>query len=130
MYNAVTRAISVSVTPVFLEEQSEPEEDHFVWAYQVNIRNDGPETVQLISRHWSITDATGHLTEVEGEGVVGQQPTLPPGAEFDYTSGCPLHTPSGIMVGTYSMQNERGESFDVAIPAFSLDSPHEAVSLN
>ena len=130
MYSAVTRSIRVSVTPIFLEEQSTPEDDHYVWAYQVNIRNDGPETVQLLSRHWMITDATGYLTEVEGEGVVGEQPTLPPGSEFDYTSGCPLNTPSGIMVGTYEMQNERGEAFDVAIPAFSLDSPHEAMRPN
>ena len=130
MYNAVTRAISVDVTPIFLEDQSEPSDNHFVWAYQVTITNNGPDRVQLLRRHWMITDAAGHCQDVEGEGVIGEQPFLNPGEEFEYTSGCPLATASGIMVGTYLMENAKGESFDIAIPAFSLDSPYEANSIN
>ena len=130
MYQAVTRAIAVDVTPVFLEDESDPEDHHYVWAYQVKITNNGSDTVQLLSRHWMITDAIGHRQDVQGEGVIGEQPVLDPGEEFEYTSGCPLNTASGIMVGTYLMENEEGESFDIAIPAFSLDSPYEAVSIN
>ena len=130
MYQAVTRAISVNVIPFFLEEESEPDDNHYVWAYQVVIRNEGPERVQLISRHWMITDSMGHCQDVKGDGVVGEQPVLGPGEEFEYTSGCPLTTASGIMVGTYQMENDKGELFDIAIPAFSLDSPYEATSIN
>lgn len=130
MYEAITRAIRVSVEPVFLEEQSSPTEDHYVWAYQVKIENDGEETVQLVNRHWRITDAQGHMQEVEGEGVVGEQPTLKPGQAFEYTSGTPLGTPSGIMMGSYEMETPGGERFDIDIPAFSLDSPYQARQLN
>lgn len=130
MYQEMTRSIAVSVKPVFLEDQSSPGEDYYVWAYQVRIENRGGETVQLRSRHWRITDAMGRVQEVRGDGVVGEQPVLQPGEAFEYTSGTPLTTPSGIMVGTYRMQTAMGETFDVAVPAFSLDSPHEAVRLN
>jgi len=130
MYHAETRAISVDVTPLFLEEESEPYDNHYVWAYQVTIRNEGHEQVQLLRRHWRITDACGHSQEVKGDGVIGEQPVLSPGEVFEYTSGCPLTTASGIMVGTYEMENDKGESFDIAIPAFSLDSPYEAISIN
>jgi ApaG protein len=130
MYEAVTRGIRVRVTPQYLEEQSAPEDDRFFWAYTIDISNEGSETVQLRSRHWRITDADGKTEEVRGPGVVGETPVLKPGAAFRYTSGCPLETPSGIMVGTYQMTTEAGERFNVAIPAFSLDSPHAKRSLN
>lgn len=129
-YRETTRSIQVSVTPSYLEEQSSPENRHYVWAYQVQIENLGSETVQLLNRYWKITDAFGGVQEVEGPGVVGEQPVLPPGESFSYTSGCPLQTPSGIMQGRYEMQTETGERFWVAIPAFSLDSPHQPVRLN
>ena len=130
MYNAVTRDISVNVTPYFIEDQSSPEEAEYIWAYQVNIENKGEATVHLRSRHWKITDAGGHVQEVRGAGVVGEQPTLRPGESFEYTSGTPLATPSGIMSGHYTMESDEGESFEIEIPAFSLDSPYETVSLN
>jgi ApaG protein len=130
MYNAVTRHISVTVTPYFIEDQSDPEDNHYVWAYQVNIENTGGETVQLIGRYWHITDAHGQVQEVRGEGVVGEQPVLRPGESFEYTSGTPLSTPSGIMVGRYQMETKTGEGFEIDIPAFSLDSPYQRTSLN
>lgn len=130
MYSSVTRSIRVSVEPLYLEDQSSPSDDHYVWAYQVRIENEGGETVQLLNRHWRITDAQGRMQEVRGAGVVGEQPTLKPGEAFEYTSGTPLATPSGIMVGTYEMETPTGERFQVAIPAFSLDSPHQARQLN
>lgn len=129
-YTATTRHIRVTVRPTYLNEQSAPNDSHFVWAYQVIIENLGRETVQLRSRHWKITDARGELHEVRGSGVIGEQPILEPGDMFDYTSGTPLTTPSGIMMGTYQMENERGESFDIEIPAFSLDSPYQHIRLN
>lgn len=130
MYETVTCGIRVRVTPQYLEEESSPDESRYVWAYTIDIVNEGSETVQLRTRHWRITDATGRTEEVRGPGVVGQTPVLEPGASFRYTSGCPLTTPSGIMVGSYQMTTERGERINVAIPAFSLDSPHGKRSLN
>lgn len=130
MYSQTTQAICVTVQPIYLEDQSSPAEGHYVWAYQVRIENQGNRTVQLRRRHWRITDARGRTQEVRGDGVVGEQPVLRPGESFEYTSGTPLPTPSGIMVGSYTMESEAGEVFDIAIPAFSLDSPHEAVRLN
>ena len=130
MYSAITRAIRITVKPVYLDEQSAPEDNYFVWAYKVRIENQGGETVTLRTRHWRITDSMGRLQEVKGPGVVGEQPCLKPGDSFDYTSACPLTTPSGIMVGTYQMESDRGETFDVKIPAFSLDSPHQKVNPN
>ena len=126
MYAQETRGIRIAVRPVYLEEQSEPAENRYVWAYQVRIENQGRETVQLLNRYWHITDAAGKVLEVRGPGVVGEQPVLKPGEAFEYTSGTPLGTPSGIMVGSYEMTTETGERFDVAVPAFSLDSPHQA----
>mgnify|MGYP003342188254 CR=1 FL=1 len=122
--------IKVIVRPQFLEGQSKPEEGHFVWAYTISLENHGRETVTLRTRYWKITDAFGKVQEVRGAGVVGEQPTLKPGDSFQYTSGCPLKTPSGFMVGAYQMQAEGGELFNVEIPAFSLDSPHEKHSIN
>jgi ApaG protein len=130
MYNAVTRHISVTVTPIFIEDQSDPDDNHYVWAYQVNIENQGHETVQLLSRYWQITDANGQIQEVRGEGVVGEQPILHPGESFEYTSGTPLSTPSGIMAGRYQMETHGGQGFEIEIPAFSLDSPYQRTSLN
>ena len=129
-YESVTRDVRIAVQPIFLEEQSSPSEDHFVWAYKVEIENRGGETVQLINRYWQITDARGHIEEVRGPGVVGEQPILQPGERFNYTSGAPLKTPSGIMSGAYEMRTATGEIFDAKIPAFSLDSPHESIQLN
>jgi ApaG protein len=123
MYTAITRDIKVSVKPVYLEGQSTPDERHFVWAYQVKIENQGEATVQLLNRYWRITDAYGRVQEVRGEGVVGEQPVLKPGQSFEYTSGTPLPTPSGIMLGSYEMVGEGGEHFDIEVPAFSLDMP-------
>ncbi|MFY7778504.1 MAG: Co2+/Mg2+ efflux protein ApaG [Elstera sp.] len=130
MYKATTRAITVTVQPTYLEDQSEPQAGRFVWAYHIRIDNGGNRTVQLLNRYWEITDGIGRRQEVHGTGVVGEQPVLKPGQTFEYTSGTPLPTPSGIMVGTYQMEAEDGERFDIAVPAFSLDSPHQAVRLN
>jgi len=130
MYRAITEGIEVSVEPFFLPEQSNPEESRFVWAYQVTIANNSAETVTLVSRYWHITDELGRIQEVQGEGVVGEQPRLEPGDSFQYTSGCPLNTPSGIMVGRYTMETEGGDHFEVDIPAFSLDLPGERTFLN
>lgn len=129
-YVATTRQIRVTVKPAYLDEQSAPQDSHFVWAYHVTIENLGKETIQLLNRHWKITDARGEKHEVRGAGVIGEQPTLEPGDRYEYTSGTPLSTPSGIMSGTYQMENERGETFDVEVPAFSLDSPYQPVRLN
>ena len=129
-YQKTTRKITVTVKPYFLDEQSEPSEDQYYWAYHVKISNQSDETVQLLKRFWQITDGKGRSVEVRGEGVVGEQPILHPGEEFEYTSAAPLPTPSGIMVGAYQLSNDSGEHFDVDIPAFSLDSPHENVQLN
>ncbi len=130
MYSEITRSIKVTVKPFYLEDHSSPSENHFEWAYQVRIENKGRETVQLRRRHWRITDGMGRQQEVRGPGVVGEEPVLAPGESFEYTSGTPLATPSGIMVGSYEMETRAGESFEVAIPAFSLDSPHQAIRLN
>ncbi len=122
-YCAVTEAIEVVVTPRFLPEHSSPDKARYVWAYEVRIRNLGEEVVQLRNRHWIITDANGRVEQVQGPGVVGEQPVLRPGESFEYTSGCPLTTPSGFMVGRYEMERQNGERFLVEIPPFSLDIP-------
>lgn len=109
---------------MFLDNQSQPEENYFVWAYTIVIENIGDETVQLKNRYWMITDGMGRVQEVRGPGVVGEQPVLRPGDSFEYTSGTPLSAATGIMVGSYEMETERGETFDVEVPAFSLDSPY------
>jgi len=126
LFTAVTRGVRVSVRAFFLEDQSKPGEGHFVWAYRVTIVNEGGATVQLLKRTWQITDGLGRSQQVHGPGVVGEQPVLEPGESFEYTSGTPLSTPSGFMRGAYHMvETGSGEPFDVAIPAFSLDSPHQ-----
>ncbi len=130
MYEKTTREITITVQPFYLDEQSSPDEEHYVWAYRVNIENGSDETVTLINRHWRITDKMGRLQEVKGPGVVGEQPVLKPGESFEYTSGTPLPTPSGIMVGSYEMESELGVRFNVDIPAFSLDSPYDSAPIN
>lgn len=126
-YTLLTRGVRVTVRSFYLADQSEPEENRFVWAYRVRIDNESDEPVQLLKRTWEITDATGYTQRVHGPGVVGEQPILKPGQRHEYTSGTPLRTPSGFMVGQYHMiVTETGEPFDVAIPAFSLDSPHQS----
>jgi len=129
-YRTVTRQIEVRVRPTFLPERSSPENSYFFWAYTITLTNLGRETVQLKPRHWRITDANGRLQEVKGAGVVGEEPVLKPGEHYEYTSGVPLPTPSGFMVGTYGMVTEAGEPFDIDIPAFSLDCSHAARTIN
>src|SRR5688572_17610025 len=130
MYRTVTHNIEVSVTPQYLTDRSSPETGEYFWAYTIEITNRGAETVQLRTRHWRITDATGRRQEVRGAGVVGKQPVLKPGDSFEYTSGVPLPTPSGFMTGTYGMVTEAGEDFNIDIPAFSLDSSTAVRTLN
>ncbi|TCH98679.1 Co2+/Mg2+ efflux protein ApaG [Roseococcus sp. SYP-B2431] len=126
-YTATTRGVRVTVRAFYLEDQSEPDQGQFVWAYKVEIANESEATVQLLKRTWLITDGQGRTMRVHGEGVVGEQPVLEPGESFDYTSGTPLPTPSGFMRGTYHMiVPGTGEAFDAEVPAFSLDSPHQA----
>ena len=130
MYRAVTRNIEVVVTPRFIADKSSPENNYFFWAYTIAITNNGADTVQLKIRHWRITDAGGRRQEVRGPGVVGEEPVLKAGESFEYTSGVPLQTPSGFMVGTYSMVSASGEHFDIEIPAFSLDSSNGKPTIN
>jgi len=123
MYRAVTRDIEVTVEPNFLPEKSSAEDGQFFWSYTVVITNSSAETVQLKTRQWIITDAAGRQQRVRGDGVIGEQPVLAPGERFEYTSGVPLATASGFMAGSYEMENEAGERFEIEVPAFSLDSP-------
>ena len=120
---AETRGITVRVSASYLPEQSEPTRGRWFWAYHIRIENGSGVTVQLLTRHWTITDGRGGKHTVEGEGVVGEQPLIAPGGSFDYVSGCPLATPTGHMQGTYRMIGEDGSTFDVAIPKFSLLAP-------
>lgn len=129
-YVETTRMITVTVEPIFLENESEPEKSAFMWAYNIRIQNEGEEPVQLISRYWKITDGLGRVQEVRGEGVVGDQPLLEPGQYYEYTSGVPLQTASGFMGGWYEMISAVGERIDVIVPTFSLDSPFEAHTVN
>ena len=122
-YEAETNGFIVRVHPQYLSDQSEPDEHRWVWAYHIEIVNASTATAQLLARAWTITNAKGHVEQVAGPGVVGQQPILKPGEAYSYTSGCPLATPSGSMVGHYTMQGESGARFDIAIPHFSLDLP-------
>ena len=130
MYSKKTKMINITVNPYFLDDQSEPDDQHFVWAYQVTIDNQSNEKVQLKNRYWKIIDSNGSEQEVRGEGVVGEQPILNPGEKFEYTSGTPLSTPSGFMGGYYEMETNEGKTFDAIIPQFSLDSPFIKNNLN
>jgi ApaG protein len=129
-YSQTTDTVKVTVFPVYLESQSTPESSQFIWAYHIRIENLGAERCQLRNRYWRITDALGRTQEVWGDGVVGEEPQLLPGEVFEYTSGTPLSTSSGIMVGFYVMEKENGDRFQVNVPAFSLDRPHEFMSVN
>ena len=120
---ATTRGVVVRVSVSYLPEQSEPHRGRWFWAYHIRIENEGPVAVQLLTRHWIITDGRGLRHTVEGEGVVGEQPMIAPGASFDYVSGCPLSTPTGSMQGSYHMIDEAGDAFDVTIPRFALIAP-------
>jgi ApaG protein len=131
VYRAVTRNIEVTVTPRFIPERSSPQNGYFFWAYTINIANLGEETVQLKTRHWRIVDAAGRQQEVNGPGVVGEEPLLKPGESFEYTSGVPLPTPSGFMHGTYGMVlTDDRAPFEIEIPAFSLDSSDAGRTIN
>src|ERR1700761_1959804 len=123
MYRAITRQIEVTVEPNFLPGRSSAEQGQYFWSYTIVIVNSGHETVQLRTRHWIITDATGRKQEVRGEGVVGEQPVLAPGERFEYTSGVPLPTASGFMTGSYQMVTEAGERFDINVTTISRASP-------
>ena len=130
MYRSTTRNIEVAVEPFYLEERSDPADSRYVWGYRVTIANHSNDAIQVLARHWRITDARGHVEEVRGPGVVGEQPELDPGDSFQYTSGCPLRTSSGFMVGTYTVRAGEDEFFEIDIPAFSLDLPDTSRSLN
>ena len=130
MFTKTTHSIKVTAIPQFLDQHSEPDEDHYVWAYTIQLENFGQEPVQLMNRHWKITDAHGLTQEVRGEGVVGEQPVLKPGEAYRYTSGTALATASGIMFGEYEMVTPEGNRLEVEVPAFSLDSPYQAVRPN
>lgn len=129
-YTQTTNFVKITVLPVYLDAQSEPEENHYLWAYHVRIENLGVETIQLKNRYWLITDAYGRRQEINGKGVVGENPIILPGESFEYTSGTPLTTPSGIMEGHYEMEKMDGENFVVEIPVFSLDSPYQPRLIN
>jgi ApaG protein len=130
MYRTVSREIEVKVTPRFLPDRSSPDNGYYFWAYTITLTNLGRETVQLKTRHWRITDALGRLQEVRGAGVIGKEPVLRPGEDFEYTSGVPLPTASGFMSGRYQMVSESGEHFEIDVPTFSLDSPDSKRVLN
>jgi len=125
VYEKTTHGIRIAVEPLFLADKSDESQSRYVWAYHVVIENQSSQTYQLLTRHWRITDGNGMVQEVKGDGVVGEQPVLIPGDSFEYTSGTPLSTPSGIMVGSYHFESETGDRLEAAVPAFSLDSPFE-----
>ncbi|AIK97211.1 Co2+/Mg2+ efflux protein ApaG [Candidatus Odyssella acanthamoebae] len=129
-YTQESEKIRVTVYPIYLESQSAPDENHYLWAYHVRIENLSDSPVQLKNRYWEITDSFGRTQIVKGIGVVGEQPTIQPDEIYEYTSGTPLTTPSGIMVGRYHMTRQDGELFSVDVPAFSLDSPYQPIILN
>jgi ApaG protein len=129
-YSQTTHDIEVSVTPIYLPDESRPDESHFFWAYRVSIANHSDEPVKLLTRYWRIVDGDGRVEEVHGEGVVGEQPLIKPGGTYEYTSGCPLATPHGIMSGHYTMRTSGGALARIAIPAFSLDMPGRGRTLN
>jgi ApaG protein len=121
---ALTRGVRVRVQSEYSADQSAPAKNQWFFLYTVTISNEGAEPVQLLTRHWIITDGTGHIEEVRGPGVVGKQPTIKPGDSFEYTSGCPLSTPFGVMEGTYQMVTQSGDRFDAKIAPFTLSEPY------
>ncbi|MDE0993172.1 MAG: Co2+/Mg2+ efflux protein ApaG [Rhodospirillales bacterium] len=129
-YSEITNDISVSVSPEYLDQQSEPSDDHFTWAYHVHIENTGSKTIQVLTRHWKITDIKGVSHEIVGDGLIGQQPILKPGEFFKYSSGTPLSTSSGFMSGTLLLIANDGELFRAVVPSFSLDSTQQIRALH
>jgi ApaG protein len=123
MFEAVTKNVRVQVQPSYVKDESDPAQDYYFFAYKVNIRNESERSIQLMSRHWVIKDAYGNVEEVRGPGVVGLQPKLGPGEAFEYSSFCPLNTPTGSMQGTYQMVSDKGDQFDIEIPLFILAEP-------
>lgn len=121
---AVTRGVRIQVHSQYAPDRSDPGRRQWFFLYTITITNDGADTVQLLTRHWIITDGNGKIEEVRGPGVVGKQPILKPGEAFEYTSGCPLTTPFGVMEGTYQMVAEGGERFDVKVAPFTLSEPY------
>ncbi len=130
MFTKTTHNIKITATPQFLAEHSEPSDSHYVWAYTIELENYSDTPVQLMNRHWKITDASGLTQEVRGAGVVGEQPVLKPGEAYQYTSGTALATASGLMLGEYEMTTPDGVHFEVEVPAFSLDSPYQTARAN
>jgi len=129
-YEETTNGVYISVRPEYLHAQSEPSDGQFTWAYHVHIENVGNQIIQILTRHWKITNIKGQSHEVIGDGLVGQQPTLKPGETFEYTSGTPLTTPSGFMSGSFQVVAEGGDVFNAIVPAFSLDSPHATTAIH
>jgi len=121
---ALTRGVRVRVQSEYSADQSAPSKNQWFFLYTVTITNESMDTIQLLTRHWMIRDGTGHIEEVRGPGVVGKQPTLRPGESFEYTSGCELGTPFGVMEGSYQMISEAGDRFDVRIAPFTLSEPY------
>jgi ApaG protein len=125
MFSKTSHHIEVSVVPIYLDDESRPDDDHYFW-----IANRSEQAIRLLSRYWRIVDGNGRVEEVHGEGVVGEQPLIKPNGSYQYTSGCPLQTPHGIMSGHYTMRTAGNELIRVEIPAFSLDSPKAGRRLN
>lgn len=130
LYEQRTDDVVVRVEPEFLAEQSNPSDSRFIWAYTVEIDNQSQQDLTVTERFWQIADSSGHVQEVRAAGVVGETPIVKSGEIFRYTSGAPLTAPSGMMRGSYTMRTENGESFDIIVPTFLLDSPHEGHSFN
>ena len=130
MYVQETRGVRIKVKPDYLQEESDPDANRYVWAYTIEIENLGAEPIQLMTREWRITDALGRTEIVRGDGVVGEQPVIKPGGRYSYRSGAPLATPSGFMVGRYGMRAADGGAFDADIPAFALDTPFQRSSVH
>jgi ApaG protein len=122
-YAHTTRRITVRVQPNYLPDQSDPAAGRWAWSYHIRLENHGDVTVQLLTRHWIIRDATGRVQTVQGDGVIGDQPEIAPGGSYDYVSGCPLATASGQMEGSYGMVDAAGIAFEITIPTFALVSP-------
>ena len=129
-YEAETYGVTIRVLPEYLDDRSEPDQRQYFWRYTIEIENGADQEIQLLRRHWVITDAVGRRQEVRGDGVVGEQPYISPGDRYIYASGCPLNEPSGLMMGSFVMCRDDGEEFQVTVPAFSLDSPHDRAQLN
>lgn len=125
LYEHITQGVRIRVRPKFMHDELEPSRGRFMWSYTVDVENESDQAWTIVRRHWQIVDAQGRMQAVDGEGVIGQTPTLQPGERFSYTSGAPLAAPSGMMSGTYDLQDESGFEIVATIPVFSLDSPYD-----